>query len=120
MRQAWRMHPVLQVVLKRDRLERPYVKKDGTTSSKPRVWFKCTICDKEYKRNEVDIDHVEPVGPTPGSQLAPPELTWDMFIARMFCGPENLRIVCKPCHKEHTMQDMRERREAIKRLNNAV
>jgi hypothetical protein len=33
------MSPVLQEVLKRERIERPFVKKDGKVSTKPRVFF---------------------------------------------------------------------------------
>lgn len=105
LRMAWRRHPNLQIVLKRDRIERPYVKKDGSVSSRPRVFYKCVLCEQEFKQPEIQIDHDPPVGPTPGSKLAPPDLTWDEFISRMFCRPENLKIVCKPCHSRKSKED---------------
>ena len=106
---VWRDNPTLQDVFKRDRIERPYIKKDGSVSSKPRVFFRCALCANEYKRLEVQVDHKEPVGPTPGSKLAPPGLTWDAFIDRMFCPLENLQLVCKTCHSKKTAAETAER-----------
>lgn len=99
------MNPNLQVVLKRDRVERPFIKKDGSVSSKPRVFFRCYVCKGEFKRDEVSIDHIDPVGPTPGSKYAPFGLTWDRFIERLFCPPENLACICDTCHSEKTKRE---------------
>lgn len=96
------MHPNLQVVLKRDRIERPFIKKDGSEGKKPRVFFQCYKCDQLFKRTEIKIDHIEPVGPTPRSKYAPPGYTWDAFIDRLFCAPENLACICETCHAEKT------------------
>ncbi len=107
------MNPVLQEVLRRERIERFRVTKKGTMALKPNVFFKCYVCEGEFPRKEVSIDHVSPVGPTPGSKLAPPELTWDTFIDRMFCSAENLAIICHTCHHEKTQREGAERRKAM-------
>ena len=60
-------------------------------------WYVCAECGEEVKK--IDIDHIDPVGPTPGSRVAPEGYTWDEFMSRLFCDIENLRAVCKPCHK---------------------
>lgn len=109
------MHPSLQAVLKRERIEVPYRKLDGEWSKLPRVYYKCAKCAAQFGMKDIQLDHVEPVGPTPGSKLAPPGLTWDTFIARLFCGPENLQTVCKPCHKVRTDQQTKERWEGYNR-----
>jgi len=58
----------------------------------------CSVCEQEVAK--VEIDHFPtPVGPTPGSRVAPPGYTWDEFMSRLFCGEDNLRAVCKNCHK---------------------
>jgi hypothetical protein len=109
LRNVWRFHPVLQEVLRRDRIERPYVKVDGSVSRVPRVFFRCYVCNTEHSRKNIDIDHRIPVGDTPGSALAAPGLTWDMFIDRLFCPASNLACICKPCHKEKSNRETAER-----------
>ncbi len=89
-------------------------KKNGKAFSKPRVFYKCALCGQEHPLKNIQVDHIEPVGPTPGSKLALPSLTWDMFIQRLFCGTENLRTVCKPCHKTKTDKETGERWEAMR------
>jgi hypothetical protein len=109
LRNVWRFHPVLQEVLKRERIEKPYVKKDGTLSSKPRVFYTCYVCSTEHPRKNIDIDHKDPVGDTPGSALASPSFTWDQFIDRLFCPASNLATICKECHAAKTKRETQER-----------
>lgn len=59
--------------------------------------YKCDMCDKFSKK--IEIDHIDPVGPIPGSRNARDDYTWDEFIIRLFCDEDNLRALCKPCHK---------------------
>ncbi len=114
LRTAWRYHPSLQLALKRERIEVPYTKKDGGTPKFPHVWYACASCGARFKQKDVQLDHVIPVGPTPGSKLAPPDMTWDRFIARLFCSPDNLKVVCKPCHKRKTASETKKRWEDYK------
>ena len=44
-----------------------------------------------------EVDHKEPVGPTPGARGSG-DATWDGFMARMFCGADGLRVLCRNCH----------------------
>lgn len=116
LRKAWFWHPSLQQALKRERIEEPYTKKDGTRSKLPRVFYKCAACGKRFKQKEIQLDHIVAVGPTPGSKLAPPGYTWDAFIDRLFCSADNLQVVCKPCHalktKEQTAQRWKDYKNA--------
>jgi hypothetical protein len=105
LRAAWRQHPNLQLVLKRERIERPFIKKDGSISSKPRVFFKCYVCAGEFPRGSIAIDHIEPVGPTPGSKYDRIGLTWDSFIKRLFCDVSNLSTICETCHADKTKRE---------------
>lgn len=61
--------------------------------------YLCQNCESEFGRREVEVDHIIPVGPTPGSRNATEDTDWDGFIARMFCPPEGLAILCKKCHR---------------------
>lgn len=119
LRQAWSRHPTLQEVLKRERIERPYIKKDGSVSSKPRVFFLCYVCKSERPRKEIDIDHRDPVGPTPGSTLAPPGLSWDTFLGRLFCAAENMATICKTCHRAKTNAETAERFRRLREIKDA-
>lgn len=50
--------------------------------------------------DKIDIDHVSPIGPTPGSRVAKEDTTWDSMINNMFCDADNLRALCKKCHNK--------------------
>lgn len=63
--------------------------------------YVCAECRCMRRDKEVDIDHVDPVGPTPGSRLGK-ETSWDEFMTRLFCPAEGLRVVCKSCHQKKT------------------
>lgn len=62
----------------------------------------CTICKTQFKGKELQVDHIESVGPTPGSRNAGPDTTWDLFITRMFCDADKLQVVCINCHNNKT------------------
>lgn len=57
----------------------------------------CAICKGWFKQKEIEVDHwphdagsilsVDDIGP---------------FVGRLYCETDNLRAVCKPCHKIHT------------------
>jgi len=50
--------------------------------------YKCSICNKRYRKNYLDVDHIIPV--RMGGQLL---------------QKENLRTLCKECHKAKTNLD---------------
>jgi hypothetical protein len=83
LRKIWGWHPIRKQV------------KDAARTG----WgqYMCAECNKEVKK--VEIDHIDAVGPTPGSRVAPDGYTWDEFMTRLFCLPANLRAVCIPCHR---------------------
>jgi 5-methylcytosine-specific restriction endonuclease McrA len=65
----------------------------------------CAECKAAFPQKEVQVDHKIPVvDPITGFT------TFDEYIKRMFCGPENLQILCRPCHKEKTNSENKERR----------
>lgn len=60
--------------------------------------YQCAECKFLFRDKEIDVDHIVPCGPTPGSRNAKNGETWDQFIARLFCEKDGLRILCKGCH----------------------
>ena len=53
-------------------------------------------------RDGIAVDHIDPIGKLED---------WNTWIDRLFCGTENLQLLCKSCHKEKTA-DERKQREA--------
>ena len=54
----------------------------------------CNHCGLCFKREEVQVDHKEPVIP-----LDREIRDWNEYIERLFCSPNNLQVLCKPCHQ---------------------
>ena len=91
--------PDRKQVLKDARREEPYIKKDGTVGDKIVVTYKCYICNKYHPGKDTQVDHVKAVGKQPPW---PPTGNgeWDRYLLDLFfSGKENLKPVCKPCHK---------------------
>lgn len=57
------------------------------------------VVDRAAAR-EFEVDHVEPVGKRPKAVSG---LT--KYLNRKFCSIDNLRLLCKKCHKEKTGSD---------------
>lgn len=37
---------------------------------------------------------------------------WDVYIERLFCGPDDLKLLCKSCHKGVSKKEMQERKKS--------
>lgn len=101
-RRAFRISPWHKEALRRARAEGPVLKKDGTLAKRIAVSYECAECLGLFKVHEVEVHHVEPVGPAPWTRDAPKELTWDTFIHRVFCPQEHLAVLCRECHLKIT------------------
>ena len=62
-----------------------------------RGWYKCAMCSDDFKREEVDIDHVHPV-----VSLKDGFNSWDEYINSLFCPVDGFQILCKSCHSVKT------------------
>lgn len=92
--------------LRRQALSRNLI--DHTDAERPRVtrWAWCSDCgviDAAYK---MDIDHEIPVIAV-NERLE--DLTWDEVVSRLWCDAQNLRAVCKDCHKTKTKKEAKDR-----------
>lgn len=69
--------------------------------------YRCNKCTGSFGRKMVRVDHISPiVDPVVGFT------TWDDYINRLFCPAEGLQILCKPCHKEKTAAERKQRRQS--------
>lgn len=73
-----------------------------------KFWVKCEECGKMEAKSNVQVDHVLPVIAVTET-LA--DLSWDDLVNRIWCPANNLKIICKPCHKAKTNRENKERRE---------
>lgn len=79
-----------------------------------KFWVKCETCGSMEAKSNVQVDHVLPLIPVDRSLE---EMTWDEVVERTWCDIGNLKIVCKPCHKDKTKAENKERRRLKKDKN---
>jgi 5-methylcytosine-specific restriction endonuclease McrA len=58
--------------------------------------------DGKRKDNAI-VDHIEPVVPVTGFD------SWDACIARLYCGADNLQVLCRACHDRKTKEEREQR-----------
>lgn len=112
LRKIWFRHPS-HLQAREDAVTRrePWLKKDGTQrmrKGKPLFlkFFQCASCKEEFKGTLVQVDHIDPVGPAPGSRNADDKSSWDEVISRMLeVEPEDLQVLCTECHNKKTETD---------------
>lgn len=94
LRRAWLKYPV-----------RYQVMKDASrkvTGKRHKTEYKCAMCTKWYKGSEIEVDHIKGCGSFTKLEDLP------SYAEKLFCEPEDARVLCRPCHAKHT----KEQREA--------
>lgn len=62
--------------------------------------YQCASCLEEFVSSEVEVDHIIPVvDPKVGF------ISWDDYIAKLYCDEDNLQVLCKVCHKRKTKEE---------------
>lgn len=62
--------------------------------------YECNSCKGHFPSKEVQVDHIIPVvDPATGFT------TWDDFINRLYCGRDNLQVLCLTCHKKKSKEE---------------
>ena len=59
--------------------------------------YKCGCCGGLFKANELNVDHEFPRG------YGNPDLI--QYVARTFCSPDRLTVLCVPCHKSKSAKE---------------
>jgi len=57
------------------------------------VYYQCNSCNGWFRTHEIEIDHIFEVGKFKD---------WDSYVARLFCEPDNLQVLCVSCHTKKT------------------
>lgn len=118
MRSAFLRYPTRAECLRRAKTEYWI---EGKTGLLRRVHYECAVCKRKFSIKQVAVDHIIGVGTT---------FTWDEYIANLFCGLDNLQVLCsypnkemeqygnaRSCHRVKTAKEAAERKEARARLS---
>jgi hypothetical protein len=108
-RRIFSRSPVKIEVLKKIRREVPRYRKDGSRAKRDSVQYQCNVCKEWVGSTKVDVDHLEPVIEVNEQGF----VDWNTFVERLFCGPENLQVICDLCHDKKTHEE-RMKRQALK------
>lgn len=96
LRSGFRKFPAKYETLKEASVGKQINKKTGRVAEH----FRCKECNGEFPAKQVNVDHLEPV-------VCPVEgfINWDVYIKRMFCGKENLQVLCTECHDKKSKKE---------------
>lgn len=76
----------------KDKAKRKYV-----GDNKRQKWeYKCSKCKSWFADKEIEVDHINPAGSLKCAEDLPG------FVERLFCEVDELRVLCKSCHREIT------------------
>lgn len=78
--------------------------KAGEPAKVPHIHYRCAACSGLFKLVDVQVDHIDEVGPVPDTWLG-----WGTWLQRLFCDASNLQVLCLPCHKKKTLLFRRQR-----------
>lgn len=109
--------PTVIELLRANRVESEWLKKDGTRAKNNHVFYKCAICGGMFNSNKIQVDHIQPVIPT---SIPSRHMDFNMIIDRLFCDRTNLQILCKKDHKEKSIKEKVERREWMEKVKYVV
>lgn len=96
-RRVFSRSPLVQEVRRKVRIEKVQYNRDGKPSKKKAVYYQCALCPDLSRAKTTSVDHIEPVvDPAVGF------VDWNTYVARLFCKPEGLQVVCEKCHDAKT------------------
>lgn len=101
-------------VFSRSELRRKILQKNAIEhfdENRPRVkkWSWCQNCGQVFPSYTAQVDHREPLIPI-GHTLE--DMSWDDVIERLWCGENNLQVLCEMCHNEKSSNERKQRKLA--------
>jgi len=88
-------------------IQRCAEKVDLQDGRKPKTRIRCQCCQGLFRREEIEANHINPVGPLKSTK---PEDVAE-YRRRMFCRYYDLEPLCKPCHRKKTNAHRRQQRK---------
>lgn len=74
-------------------------KRDKKDGGRQKFEYECSSCGKMFPQKEIQVDHVIPAGSLKSFDDLPE------FCRKLFCGVDDMQILCKPCHKVKTQEE---------------
>lgn len=72
-------------------------RRPNQSANKRMKWeYQCDTCQQWFPDKLTEVDHVEACGTLKSFDDLP------RFVARLFCEPEELVVLCKECHRRKT------------------
>lgn len=108
-------------VLRRASYKTPMYSEAKKAARLERGVYKCAECEKQeikpeknrHGAKEIHVDHIEPI-----ANLELVDKSLDTFAERLFCGPNNLQVLCIPHHKEKSAKERETRKILKEKLKN--
>ena len=97
LRRQFSRSPIVREVLMKVRREIPKFNKNGSRAKKDAVQYCCNVCGQWVGSTSVTVDHITPV-----IDVQAGFVDWNQFVDRLFCGPQNLQVICDTCHNSKT------------------
>jgi 5-methylcytosine-specific restriction endonuclease McrA len=67
--------------------------------------YECAMCKGRFRKGEYHLDHIDSVVPIDGGNRRkdnPARVDFNMYIDRLFVGPEQYQVLCTQCHSSKT------------------
>lgn len=91
---------------KYEALKKAFVgRKPNKATGRLAAHYKCAKCKKEFVKVDVEVDHIVTV-----VDIEKGFTSFEEYVDRLFCSPDNLQILCKPCHRKKTLAEMKKRK----------
>ena len=72
--------------------------------------YSCLVCGEGFEMKDIQIDHIIPIVPYGMKKL---DMSLDHYAEKIFCKPDNLQPLCKPCHLRKSNQEKINRDGAV-------
>lgn len=80
------------------------VRRDYEGPERHKFEYPCTICKEWFPDKEIEVDHIIPCGTLTKIEDIPE------FSRKLFCLEDNLRILCKECHRDVTNKQRKKKK----------
>ncbi len=107
LRKAFTQSKYKAAFLAKRKVSIPRYTKSGKLHKTPWVKYKCERCEELFKSDDINLDHIEAVGPFKEAKDI------EQFFFRIFCAESNWQILCHECHSDKTGEERAD--AAIKR-----